>query len=156
MSSSKRVVETVPQISISSVKEYVSHRNPLVQLNLTSSNDSQSPYLVNTTRTKCYFGGSRAWFKCVLCDKRVSVLYLNEDQNTLFCRKCSNLRYRTQSVGGSNRLLMRCFDVDERAGAVFDGLQRVRIWHNDKPTRRFKRFLKYRQRAAQLSKTFIG
>lgn len=155
MSSSKRVVEAVPQISISSVKEYVSHRHPIIQLNLTNSRGRQTPYLVKTTRTECYFGGSRPWFKCIQCDKRVGVLYLNEDGNHLFCRECSNLRYRSQAVGGSNRMLMRYFDSDERANAVFEGPQRVKIWHKGKLTRRFKRFLKYRQKAERLSQIFI-
>ncbi|NCN51238.1 MAG: hypothetical protein COZ34_02420 [Candidatus Pacebacteria bacterium CG_4_10_14_3_um_filter_34_15] len=156
MTSSKRVVETTPQISISSVKEYVSHRHPIIQLNLTSSHGRQTPYLVNTARTECYFGGSRPWFKCILCNKRVGVLYLNEDGNHLFCRECSNLRYRSQAVGGSNRMLMRYFDADERAEAVFEGSQKVKIWHKGNPTRRFKKFLKYRQQAERLSRLFTN
>lgn len=149
------MVETVPQISISSVKEYVSHRHPIIQLNLTDGRGRQMPYLVKTTRTKCYFGGSRPWFKCILCDKRAGVLYLNEDGNHLFCRECSNLRYRSQVVGGSNRMLMRYFDADERAEAVFDGPQRVKIWHKGAFTKRFQRFLKHRQKAEKLSRFFV-
>lgn len=155
MTSSKRVAETVPQISISSVKEHVSHRHPIIQLNLTNSHGRQKPYLVKITRTSCHFGGSRPWFRCILCGNRAGKLYLNEDGSHLFCRECSNLRYRSQAVGGSNRMLMRYFDADERAEAVFDGPQRVKIWHKDKLTRRFKRFLKYRQKAEKLSRFFV-
>lgn len=155
MTSSKRVVETVPQISISSVKEYVSHRHPIIQLNLTDGRGRQTLCLVKTTRTECYFGGSRPWFKCILCDKRAGVLYLNEEGSHLFCRGCSNLRYRSQAVSGSNRMLMRYFDADERAETVFDRPQRVKIWHKDKLTRRFKRYLKYREKAEKLSRFFV-
>lgn len=155
MSSSKRVVETTPQISISSIKDLVSYRHPVAQLGLIDSRGNQRPYLVNTVRTKCYFGGSRPWFECELCSKRVGVLYLNETGTQLSCRECSNLRYRSQATGGSNRVLMRCFDADERAEAVFDGLQRVKLLYKGQPTSRFKRYLSYRQRAERLSRHFV-
>lgn len=155
MSSSKRVVETVPQISISSVKECVSHQHPIVQLSLTNNYGKQLPYRVKTTRTKCHFGGNRSWFRCIQCDKRAGMLYLNETGTHLFCRKCSNLRYRSQVTGGSGRLFMRFFDADEQAEAVFDGLQRVRLLHKGQPTKRLKRFLTYKQKAERLSKIFV-
>lgn len=155
MKSSKRVAETVPQISIFSVKNFVSHLQPIVQLTLTDEFGKQTPYLVKTTRTACHFGGSRPWFQCILCGKRAGVLYLNEDGTHLFCRKCSNLRYRSQTTGGSNRLFLRAFDTLEKENAVFDRLQRVKFWHKNKPTRRFKRFLKYRQKSNNLGQIFI-
>ncbi|PIY79351.1 MAG: hypothetical protein COY81_02980 [Candidatus Pacebacteria bacterium CG_4_10_14_0_8_um_filter_43_12] len=155
MSSSKRVVEATSQISISSVKDFISQRNPVVQLNLTDSIGNQSTYFVNTITTRCYFGGTRPWFECILCGKQAENLYLNENGTDLFCRKCSNLRYRSQAVGGSSRLLLRAFDADERAEAVFNGLQRVKILYKGKPTRRFKRFLRYRQKAQRLSRLFV-
>jgi hypothetical protein len=154
MSSSKRVVETTPKISISNVKEYVSRRNSIVQFMLTDVFGNKSPYSVKTTASKCYFGGARPWFRCIQCNNRAGVLYLNETGTHLFCRECSNLRYRSQTAGGSNRLLMRCFDADERAETVFEGPQRVKFLYKGVPTRRFKRFLKYRQKAEQLSRVF--
>lgn len=155
MSSSKRVVETVPQISISSVKECVSHQHPIVQLSLTNNYGKQLPYLVKTTRTKCHFGGNRSWFRCIQCDNRAGTLYLSETGTHLFCRTCSNLRYRSQVTGGSGRLLMRCFNADERAEAVFDGLQRVKLLYKGQPTRRFKRYLSHRLKAELLSRLFV-
>lgn len=154
MKSSKRVVETVPQISISSVKQFVSSRQPIVQLSLTDDYGRLSPYLVKTTETNCHFGGSRPWFQCILCGERAGVLYLNEDGTHLFCRKCSNLRYRSQTTGGSTRLFLRTFDTFEKENAVFDGLKRVKFWHKNEPTRRFKKFLKYRQKSNNLSQIF--
>jgi len=156
MSSNKRVVETTPQISVSSIKSLVSYRHPVAQLSLTDSRGNQMPYFVNTVRTKCYFGGSRPWFKCVLCAKRVGMLYLNETGTHLRCRECSNLRYISQVTGGSSRLLVRCFDAEERAGAVFDGMQRVKFFHKGQPTRRFKRLLVNKQKAEHLSRYFVG
>lgn len=154
--SSKRVVEDTPQITISSVKQFVSSRQPIVQLTMTDELGRQLPYLVKTTTTDCYFGGSRPWFQCILCGQRAGALYLNEDSSHLFCRQCSDLRYRSQTTGGSVRQFLRAFDILEKENAVFDGLQRVRFWHNDKPTRRFKRFLKYRQKSDRLSQVLAS
>ena len=156
MSSSKRVVEATPQISISSVKDFVSQRNSVVQLSLTNSIGNQSPYFAKTTTTKCYFGGTRPWFECNLCSKRAGNLYLNENGTDLFCRVCSSLRYRSQGFSGSSRLLMMAFDADERAEAVFKGTQRVKFLYKGRPTKRFKRFLKYRQKAERLSRIFTN
>jgi hypothetical protein len=154
MKSSRRVAETVPQISVSSIKNFVSRRNSIVELTLTDIDGNQWPYFLKTTARKCYFGNSRPWFKCVLCDKRVGVLYLNESGTDLFCRKCSRLRYRSQVTGGSTRLLMRYFDADERAEAAFGGLERVTFLYKNKPTRRFQRFLKNRHKSECLSRYF--
>jgi len=152
--SSKRVVEDTPQITISSIKQFVSSRQPIVQLTLTDDYGKQSPYLVKTTTTDCHFGGNRSWFQCILCGRRAGVLYLNEDGTHLLCRYCSNLRYRSQTTGGSNRLFLRVFDAFEKEETVFDGLQRVKFWYKSKPTRRFRRFLKYRQKSNNLGQIF--
>lgn len=156
MSSSKRVVETTPQISISNVKDFVSHSNPAVQLSLTDSSGNQSQYFVKVTATSCHFGGSRPWFECILCCRRAGNLYLNERGTHLFCRECSNLRYRSQGFGGNTRLLMMTFDADERAGAVFEGLQRVKFLYKGRPTKRFKRFLANQRKAERLAKIFAA
>ncbi len=52
-------------------------------------------------------------------------------------------------------MLMRCFDADERAGAVFDGLQRVKFLYKGQPTKRLKRFLAHKQKAECLSRIFV-
>lgn len=154
MKSSKGVVEDTLRISVSSIKNYVSHRQPIVQFSLTDKRGRQSPYLVRTTTTDCHFGGSRPWFQCVLCGRRVGMLYLNENGTHLFCRECSGLRYRSQTAGGSARQFLMAFDTISRAEAVFEGVQRAKFWHKNKPTRRFKRFLKYRKKSSSLRQVF--
>lgn len=154
--SSKRVVEDTPKITISSVKQFVSSRRPIVQLTLTDDYGRQSPYLVKTTTTDCYFGGHRSWFQCILCGERAGVLYLNQEGTHLFCRKCSNLRYRSQTTGGSTRLFLRVFDTLEKENTFFMALQRVRLLHKGKPTRRFQRYLAYRYKSERFAHMFTA
>ena len=156
MKLSRRTVEATPKIFISSVKNYVSQRTPVVQLSITSNSGEQKNHRAKVTTTKCYFGGSRPWFCCESCNRRAGVLYLNENGYQLVCRECAGLSYRSQKLGGSSRLLMRCFDADERAGAVFDGLQRAKFLHKGMPTHRLRLFLTYRQKAERLSRVFTN
>jgi len=48
--------------------------------------------LLNRSRTG--FGGTRFWFSCPLCDKRVGVLYKHPVSQILGCRRCLRLDYR--------------------------------------------------------------
>lgn len=40
------------------------------------------------------FGGTRLWFSCPLCNKRVGVLYRHPTSQILGCRSCLRLDYR--------------------------------------------------------------
>src|SRR5262245_6822251 len=48
-------------------------------------------------------GGSRWWWMCPACDRRVDVLYLPPDRDRLACRVCCGLRYRSQYTRGRVR-----------------------------------------------------
>lgn len=50
-------------------------------------------YLVPVAYTPCNYGGTRAWFNCPHCLKRVAVLYLDEQ---IACRTCHKLNYTSQ------------------------------------------------------------
>ncbi len=50
-------------------------------------------YLVPVIYTPCNYGGTRAWFNCPHCLKRVAVLYLDEQ---IACRTCHKLNYTSQ------------------------------------------------------------
>jgi len=47
-------------------------------------------------KTACNYGGFRAWLKCSGCDKRCGVLYANDTKAGWLCRKCLNIKYKTQ------------------------------------------------------------
>ena len=92
-------------------------------------------YRVDLEATKCYYGGTRFWYRCPVeilgCDRRVSVLYMVGDH--LSCRNCFNLTYQTRNKRGFDKFRQK--DIDLVAVA------RDPRWKSYKgePTRRFKR-----------------
>ena len=65
-------------------------------------------YLVPVTRTRCYFGGHRYWFRCpgrdknnTICGRRVAKLYGPETY--FLCRHCYNLTYLSRNENRSYR-----------------------------------------------------
>lgn len=60
---------------------------------------------VSLVNTDCTYGGRRSWFICPSCEGRVALLY-KADQS-LKCRKCSNLPYESQSETKFGRLTRR-------------------------------------------------
>ena len=54
----------------------------------------QLAYDVDLDRTPCNFGGSRAWFLCVGCDRRCRVLSLS--RTYFICRECAGLTYTSR------------------------------------------------------------
>lgn len=71
-------------------------------------------YKVMLSPTNCNYGGRRWWFTCPNknCGKRVAKLYL---YNKYFvCRKCADLTYETCQKSGSNFLLGKIFNLEEK------------------------------------------
>ena len=71
-------------------------------------------------RTKCHFGGSRPWWFCPRCGRRCAILY---GGRRFLCRRCHDLRYRSQSLGKGERLLRRAEKIRVGlggSGVVFD------------------------------------
>lgn len=55
-------------------------------------------YNVGLTSTKLPPGGSRWWWLCPGCGRRVDILYLPAERDRLGCRACCGLKYRSQYV----------------------------------------------------------
>lgn len=70
--------------------------------------------LVGIEWTRCNYGGSRPWFLCPRCGRRVALLYLLS--HGLGCRTCARLAYESQYEAPAWRLLNRAM----RAQATFD------------------------------------
>jgi len=57
--------------------------------------------IVQTTTTRCNFGGFRRWFRCAVikdsypCKRRVRILYSTPREKLFGCRKCHNLTHKT-------------------------------------------------------------
>ena len=66
------------------------------------------------TRTPCHFGGSRPWFICPICHRRVGVLVC---AGRLFaCRQCHHLPYACQMESRSDRASRRIRKIQKRLG----------------------------------------
>ena len=51
-------------------------------------------------RTPCTYGGTRAWWLCPTCGRRVAILYIGK---TPACRHCYRLAYRSERETTSDR-----------------------------------------------------
>lgn len=51
-------------------------------------------YSIQLEHTACHFGGTRPWFCCPACGRRVAVLY---SRGTFVCRQCAGLNYASQN-----------------------------------------------------------
>lgn len=64
--------------------------------------------------TPCALGGSRSWFTCTTCGKRVAVIY---GAGRLFaCRRCKRLAYTSQGEAADDRAARRADRIRKRLG----------------------------------------
>lgn len=116
--------------------------------------DKKTPfeYSVPIITTPCRFGGIRYWFKCpiytrgVYCGRRARVLYKGGDY--FACRHCYNLAYSSQHhhYSGATKMLDRIFKMEELEGKL------KRRFYKGKPTRKYRRYLRYASRLDSLDK----
>ena len=69
---------------------------------------------VQVATTPCHYGGTRPWFTCPRCGKRVAVIYA--PGRYFACRKCGNLAYATQKEGIGDRTLTKADKIRKRLG----------------------------------------
>jgi hypothetical protein len=60
---------------------------------------------IELTPSKTSFDGIRYWFKCPLCASRVGTLFVHPLTNTIGCRKCLDLEYRSRRYKGMTEIL---------------------------------------------------
>lgn len=68
------------------------------------------------TQTPCGFGGSRTWFACPRCHRRVAILYLWGYPR---CRTCCRMAYPSQSEDGIDRSWRRTRKIEKKLGGEF-------------------------------------
>lgn len=69
---------------------------------------------ISLDRTSCAFGGTRPWWLCPSCGRRVAVLY---GPGKLYaCRHCCKLAYSSQSETISDRAMRRADKIRRRLG----------------------------------------
>lgn len=70
---------------------------------------------VPVEKMQCYFGGSRPWFRCPICERRVGVIYFGGGH--FACRECQGLKFAVRSLRPRDRWLRRSRKLRERLGA---------------------------------------
>jgi hypothetical protein len=116
---------------------------------------SNMSFDVKLTTTPCGYGGKRYWFICplskngVYCGRRVGVIY--SIGKWFGCRHCGNIAYNSQFEGGRFRVGSVCEpDVEKAYGEI------KRFYYNGKPTRRYKRYLRLREKMDNSWAKMIG
>ena len=74
-----------------------------VRLNFTL-NGTPLQQVIRLERTACNYGGTRPWFRCPRCQRRVAVLYL---RSGFLCRPCGHIAYGSQSEDALGRTWRR-------------------------------------------------
>lgn len=73
---------------------------------------------ITLDETPCFYGGSRKWFLCPGCGKRVAVLY--NSGRWFFCRHCLDLCYSCQLETPTDRLIRKQRKIRKRLHADDD------------------------------------
>ena len=68
------------------------------------------------TYTECNYGGTRPWFICPQCSRRVGVLY---SRCLFLCRHCTNVAYTSKSENLPDRMLRKANKIRDRLGADY-------------------------------------
>lgn len=89
-------------------------RGGAVSLNFTVNADPVRQY-IRELRTPCHYGGSRSWFACPRCARRVGVLYLRGGAGFV-CRQCARVAYGSQSDDDTGRAWRKQHKAEARLG----------------------------------------
>lgn len=98
--SKKLLTEQCQKIRISDFVK--ASKEQLKEVLIKSSLEAEG-YNVLLNRSKTGFGGSRFWFSCPQCNKRIGVLYKHPVSQILACRTCLGLDYRKHRDGNSSK-----------------------------------------------------
>lgn len=69
---------------------------------------------VPVTRTPCNYGGTRLWFACPWCSRRLAILFLGSDG--FGCHQCSKVAYASQSEDKMDRAWRKQRKIERRLG----------------------------------------
>ncbi len=99
---------------------------------------------VELSSTPCHFGGKRWWMKCD-CGRRVQKLYIPPREVYYSCRKCHDLTYKLQKEHTSNLMAwQKACDYEVKLCEIGKGIKRT--CYAGKPTRKFRQYLKYKEK----------
>ena len=81
-------------------REYLSRAKAQLKETLIASELSVFTTPVNFATSRTRFGGTRHWFACPACGRRVGVLFVHPINNAVGCRLCLELEYRKRRYKG--------------------------------------------------------
>ncbi len=84
-----------------------------IELSYTASGEAIRTRVL-IVRTACGFGGSRPWFACPFCGRRVALLFLRSKH--FACRHCHGLNYGSQAADPCGRTWRRQRKIEARLG----------------------------------------
>lgn len=90
-----------------------------------SVNDHPVSQYIPVLKTACNFGGSRSWFACPRCRRRVGVLFLRGTAGFV-CRHCGRIAYSSQSDDDMGRAWRKQRKAEAR---LADGWRRPKGMH---------------------------
>ncbi len=102
-----------PRLSISRYRDQLRLKQPQSLPVSYSYRGKQYSYAIHLSTTAPHYGGSRYWFRCPSCSKRVSVLYC---AGTYVCRGCIGAPYGSQLQQPIDRLFTRADAIRQRLG----------------------------------------
>jgi hypothetical protein len=105
-------------------------------------------------RTSCNYGGSRPWFLCSRCQRRVAVLY--GAGKYFLCRHCYNLTYASQQESRADRLMRKARKIRERLGASNNLMVPILFKPKNMHQKTFERLRKEEKHANTLSWAIAG
>jgi hypothetical protein len=76
------------------------------------------PMWTPLSRSRCHYGGSRCWFVCFWCGRRVATLWMHN--LNIACRACHGLRYRSQDGTPLQRAFYRAQKLRVQLGGTPD------------------------------------
>jgi hypothetical protein len=85
-----------------------------IRLMYSTKDGEQVADLVDLDRTTCNYGGTRTWFLCPRCGRRVAVLFGGK---RFWCRHCHGIAYASENEDATSRLLRRSNKLRERVHA---------------------------------------
>lgn len=57
-------------------------------------------FKLNLLTSKTRFNGTRYWFSCPICSRRVGIIYKHPMNNQIGCRECLGIKYKKQRYKG--------------------------------------------------------
>lgn len=102
------------------------------------------------TRTPCNYGGSRPWFQCPRCWRKVGVLFLRS--SNFMCRHCGRVAYSSQSEDNIGRGWREQHRLEAKLG---ENWRRPKHMHHKTCERLVSRIIEIEQRRDDALGAFI-